>query len=61
MDELYKKIKDYELSSEIFKKPFYIIASLEDFNDNTIDILNGLDESIVVQIATSANIGYREK
>ncbi|MBP3635367.1 MAG: hypothetical protein J6J17_02770 [Bacilli bacterium] len=59
--ELYRKIEEYELSSEIFKQPFYLIVSLEDFNDNTVDILNGLDENIVVQIETIASIGDKEK
>lgn len=28
LDELYKKVKEYDLSSEFFNQPFYLIVSL---------------------------------
>lgn len=61
LDELYKKVKEYDLSSEFFNQPFYLIVSLEDFNDNTIEILNKLDSNIIVQVATNKDIGPKEK
>lgn len=60
VDELYKKVENYELSPELFNNPFYLIVSLEDFNDNTINILNSLNNNVLVQIATSGDIGPKE-
>lgn len=60
IDEFYKKIEDYNLDPDIFNQPFYLVVSLEDFNDNTIDILNKLDRNIVVHLATHERIGEKE-
>lgn len=60
IDELYKKIEDYNLDPDIFNQPFYLVVSLEDFNDNTIDILNKLDRNIVVHLATHERIEEKE-
>ena len=61
IEDLYKKIEDYNLDPDIFNQPYYLVVSLEDFNDNTIDILNKLDRNIVVHLATHGIIEEKER
>ncbi len=60
LEELYQKIKEYNLDPELFNKPFYLMVALEDFNEKTIKVLNELDRSIPVLISAPRDIGLKE-
>lgn len=50
VDDIYNVIKEYQLDPELFKKPYYLKVSFHDFNENTINIINQLSDSVFVEI-----------
>lgn len=53
IDEIYDIVTQYNLDSDLFNKPFYILASFDSYknlNENTIAIINSLDDDIYVQV-----------
>lgn len=54
--DIYNVVNNHQLDPQLFSKPFYIIVSFESFDEDTIKIINQLDNNIHVQIATSKDI-----
>ena len=50
IDDLYKIIQEYDLDVNLFKKPYYLNVSLRSFDENTINIINQLNDNIFVEI-----------
>lgn len=60
INDIYNVINQYQLDSQLFNSPFYLTVSLEDFNENTVNIINQLDSRIFVQIATHKDIDIKK-
>lgn len=56
VNDIYNVVNKYQLDSNLFSNPFYIIVALENFDEKTIEIINQLDSNIHVQIAISKDI-----
>ena len=48
--DIYGVIEKYNLDPELFKKPYYISVYLSSFDENTINIINQLDDNVYVEI-----------
>lgn len=56
VSDIYNIVDRYQLDPQLFSNPFYIIVSFENYDENTIRIINQLDRNIHVQIAASNDI-----
>lgn len=59
IDDIYDIATRYELDPKIFSKPYYIIASFDSYiylDENTIDVINSIDDDIYVQINIRAEL-----
>lgn len=56
VSDIYNIVDRYQLDPLLFSNPFYIIVSFENYDENTIRIINQLDRNIHVQIAACNDI-----
>lgn len=54
--DLYGKVEQLSLDSNLFNNPYYVICSLETFDENTINIINGLNENTILQLVITEGI-----
>ena len=60
INDIYNVINQYQLDPQLFNNPFYLTVSLENFNENTINVINQLDSKIFVEIATNKDIDVQK-
>ena len=48
-------IKAYKLDPELFEKPYYLKVLLNSLDEETINIINQLDDNVFVEIMISNN------
>ena len=56
VNDIYNIVNKYSLDQNLFKKPFYITVYLKDYNENTINIINNLDNNFFIEIVAENNI-----
>ena len=54
--DLNGKVEQLNLDSNLFNNPYYVICSLETFDENTINIINGLYENTILQLVITEDI-----
>lgn len=58
--DLYDKVQQLNLDSNLFNNPYYVICSLETFDENTINIINGLNENTILQLVITEDIDEKK-
>ena len=55
VNDIYDVIKAYKLDPELFEKPYYLRVLLNSLDEETINIINQLDDNVFVEIMISNN------
>ena len=58
--DLNGKVEQLNLDSNLFNNPYYVICSLETFDENTINIINGLNENTILQLVIPRDIDEKK-
>lgn len=60
VNDIYNVIKVYQLNPELFEKPYYLRVLLNSVDEETVDIINQLDDNVFVEIMISNNLGIEK-
>lgn len=58
--DLYDKVEQLNLDSNLFNNPYYVICFLETFDENTIHIINGVNENTILQLVITEDIDEKK-
>lgn len=59
VNDIYDVVNKYELDPYLFHSPFYIKVVLEKFDEDTVNIINQLDENVFIEITSIRNIDIK--